>query len=101
MTILTLEMTLSGRKKKIEHIANLRKLEYFIDINKREEERLEVKIKNLIENKKLPYHLEIEELMKLYNININIEENNIGECKKKIKEAINKKNMEELSDELK
>ena len=39
--------------------------------------------------------------MKLYNININIEENNIGECKKKIKEAINKKNMEELSDEIK
>ena len=34
---------------KVEHIANQRKLEYYIDLNNREEWRLEVKMKNLQE----------------------------------------------------
>ena len=36
---------------RIEHIANLRKLEYFVEISNRDEEKLEVKIKSLMERK--------------------------------------------------
>ncbi|CAL4083876.1 unnamed protein product, partial [Meganyctiphanes norvegica] len=59
---------------KIEHIANQRKLEYNIDLNNREDWRLEVKARKIQEEKKLKYYNEIEELKVFYNIKENLNE---------------------------
>ena len=65
---------------KIEHIANQRKLEYYIELHNREEECLEVKIRKYQEDERMTYEIEIEELIKFYNIEENIKE--IGKRKK-------------------
>merc|ERR1712106_877664 len=44
---------------KIEHIVNMKKIEYYIDLTSREESKLEVKIKKLIEEKNMTYKKEI------------------------------------------
>ena len=59
---------------KIEHIANQRKLEYYIELHNREEECLEVKIRKYQEEERMTYEIEIEELIKFYNIEENIKE---------------------------
>ena len=40
---------------KIEHIANTRKLLYYVDLQNREESRLEVMMQKLQENRKMSY----------------------------------------------
>ena len=76
---------------KIEHIANLRKLEYFVEISNRDEEKLEVKIKTLMERKEMSYIKEINDLKKMYNLNQNIEKMPVSKSRKLIKRAIIKK----------
>ncbi|CAL4126002.1 unnamed protein product [Meganyctiphanes norvegica] len=76
---------------KIEHIANQRKLEYNIDLNNREEWRLEVKARKIQEEKKLKYYNEIEELKVFYNIKENLNEVDPKTAKNTIKKAVLRK----------
>ena len=55
---------------KIEHVANTIKLQYYVDLQKREENKLEVKMQRLQQHKNLAYEKEIKELKEKYNINI-------------------------------
>ena len=50
---------------KVEHLANQRKLEYYIDLHNREETHLEVRIRKYQEETNMSYEKEIEELKKL------------------------------------
>ena len=77
---------------KIEHIANQRKLEYNIDLNNREDWRLEVKARKIQEEKKLKYYNEIEELKVFYNIKENLNEVDPKTAKNIIKKAVLRKN---------
>ena len=81
---------------KIEHIANLRKLEYFVEISNRDEEKIEVKIKSLMERKEMSYIKKINDLKKIYNLNQNIEKMPVSKSRKLIKRAIIKKNNDEI-----
>ena len=54
--------------RKVTHIANQRKLEYYIELHNREESRLEVKMRIHQEKKAMSYEKEIKELKKFYNI---------------------------------
>ena len=85
---------------KVEHIANQRKLEYYIDLNNREEWRLEVKMKNLQEQKNMSYKKEIEELTEKYNIRENLKIINAKEGKRIIKKAVKKYNDDEVKEEM-
>ena len=84
---------------KIEHIVNQRKLEYYVDLHNREDERLEVRIRKYQENERMTYETEIEELIKLYKIEENLKEIGKYEGKKIIKKAIEKKNKEEIDEQ--
>jgi len=53
---------------KVMHVANQRKLEYYIELHNREESRLEVKMRIHKERKAMSHEKEIEELKKIYNI---------------------------------
>ena len=57
---------------KISHMTNLRKIEFYIDMHNREENRLEVQMRIHQENKNMTYEKEIEELKKIYNIKENL-----------------------------
>merc|ERR1739840_39927 len=70
---------------KIEHIVNMKKIDYFIDLTSREESKLEVTIKKLIEEKNMTYIKEIEEIRKQYNIRIKLEDLSPKKKKKKKK----------------
>ena len=85
---------------KVEHIANQKKLEYYIDLNNREEWRLEVKMKNLQEQKNMSYKKEIEELIEKYNIRENLKIINAKEGKRIIKKAVRKYNDDEIKEEI-
>ena len=86
---------------KIEHIANQRKLEYNIDLNNREDWRLEVKARKIQEEKKLKYYNEIEELKVFYNIKENLNEVDPKTAKNTIKKAVLRKNEEEVNEAIK
>ena len=86
---------------KIEHIANQRKLEYNIDLNNREEWRLEVKARKIQEEKKLKYYNEIEELKVFYNIKENLNKVDPKTAKNIIKKAVLRKNEEEVNEAIK
>ena len=85
---------------KIEHIENLRKLEYFVEISNRDEEKLEVKIKTLMERKEMSYIKEINDLKKMYNLNQSIEKMPVPKSRKLIKRAIIKKNNDEIKNDI-
>lgn len=85
---------------KIEHIANMKKLEYFIDLSNREEWKLEVRIKRLIEEKNMTYKKEIEEIKEKYNIRINLKEKCTKEAKNIVRKLIKIKNHEEIKEEM-
>merc|ERR1739840_37261 len=76
---------------KIEHIVNMKKIDYFIDLTSREESKLEVKIKKLIEEKNMTYIKEIEEIREQYNIRIKLEDLSPKEAKKIVRESIKEK----------
>lgn len=59
---------------KMEHRINRRKLEYYIELNNREEERNEVKMKQHCEETGKLYATEINELKNKYNITEHIED---------------------------
>ena len=85
---------------KIEHIVNMKKIDYFIDLTSREESKLEVKIKKLIEEKNMTYIKEIEEIREQYNIRIKLEDLSPKEAKKIVRESIRKKNDEEIKEKI-
>ena len=55
------------RLTKIEHIANTRKLQYYVDLINREESRLEVKMQKLQQNRN---KMEIKELVEIYKLDL-------------------------------
>ena len=85
---------------KIEHIANIRKLEYYVDLQNRDENKLEVKILKLQERKNMSYEREINEIKEKYNIDICLKGEDIKTIKKFIKTQIKKKNDEEVNKEI-
>ncbi len=70
---------------KIEHIANARKLQYYVDLQNREENRLEVKMQKLQQNKNMSYEREINELREKYNLEICLKGENTKTIKNHIK----------------
>ena len=77
---------------KISHMANLRKIEFYIDIYNREENRLEVQMRRHQEKKNMMYEKEIEELKRKYSIKENLKSIEAKEGKKKVKKYIMEKN---------
>ena len=61
---------------KNDHIANTRKLQYYVDLQNREEWKLEVKMQKLQQTKNMSYDREIKELTEKYNINISLKGEN-------------------------
>ena len=55
---------------KIEHIANTRKLQYYVDLQNRDKNKLEVKMQKLQQNNNTTYDSEISELKEKYNFKI-------------------------------
>ena len=70
---------------KIEHIANQRKLEYYIDLHNREEKRLEVEFRKYQEEN-MSYEKEIKELINFYKIEENLKTVDISKGKKNLHE---------------
>ena len=86
---------------KLMHIANQRKLEYYIELHNREESRLEVKMRIHQEEKAMSYEKEIEELKAFYMIREDLKILEIKEGKRIIKKYIIKKNKKEIEEETK
>ena len=86
---------------KVEHIANQRKLEYYIDLHIRKETCLEVEIRKYQEEKEMSYESEIKELIKFYKIEDDLKKIEKGEGKNMIKKAIEEKNKEEINEQMK
>ena len=86
---------------KIEHIANTRKLQYYVDLQNREENKLEVKMLKLQQNRNMSYEREINELKEKYNLNICLKGENTKAIKNHIKNEIKKINDKELEEEIK
>merc|ERR1712030_219336 len=71
---------------KVMHVANQRKIEYYMELHNREEGRLEVKMRIHQEKKAMSYEKEIEELKKFYNIREDLKKRiEAKEGKKRIK----------------
>ena len=88
---------------KATHTANLRKLEFYIDLHNREETRLEVQMRihqEKKDHKDMTYKKEIEELKKFYNITEDLKNIEAKEGKRKLKRYIIKKNEEEIEEEI-
>ena len=86
---------------KIEHIANTRKLQYYVDLINREEHKLEVKMQVIQQSKNMSYEREINELKEKYNINICLKGDNPIKIKDYIRNEIKKVNDKEIEEELK
>ena len=80
---------------KIEHIANTKKLQYYVDLMNRNENKLEVKMQKLQINREMSYEREINDLKGKYKIDICLTVNNT----KAIKNCIQNK-IKELNDKL-
>ena len=86
---------------KIDHIANTRKLQYYVDLQNREEWKLEVKMQKIQQNKNMSYDREIKELKEKYNINISLKGENHWKIKNYIRDKIKKINDLEIEEEIK
>ena len=86
---------------KIGHIANTRKLQYYVDLQNREEWKLEVKMQKIQQNKNMSYDREIKELKEKYNINISLKGENHWKIKNYIRDKIKKINDLEIEEEIK
>ena len=84
----------------ITHIANLRKLEFYIELHNREETRLEVQMRIHQEKKDMSYEKEIKELKEYYNIKEDLKNIEKREGKRRMKKYITKKNDEEIEEEI-
>ena len=89
----------ASKLMKVEHSANQRKLNFYVDLNNREEWCLEVKMKNIQEH--MSYGKEVRELIEKYNIREDLKEMDKIEGKKIIKIAVREKNDREIQEELK
>merc|ERR1711874_412034 len=89
------------RLMKVMHVANQRKLEYYMELHNREESRLEVKMRIHQEKKAMSYEKEIEELKIFYNIREDLKRIEVKEGKKRVKKYVIKKNKEEIEEEMK
>ena len=85
---------------KIEHIANIRKLHYYVDLENREEDKLEVKMQKLQQNRNMSYEKEVKELLKEYNIEICLTGENTKKIKAHIEDKILKQNDKEIKEEI-
>ena len=81
---------------KIEHIANTRKLLYYVDLQNREENKLEVKMQRLQTDKNMSYEREINELKEKYNIDICLRGDKTITIKNYIKNQIKDKMIKKL-----
>merc|ERR1711915_603664 len=81
----------------IEHIANTRKLQYYIDLQNRDEKKLEAQMQKLQQIKNMSYEREINELKEKYKIEICLK----GENPIKIKNKIKKINDQEIKEKVK
>ena len=79
----------------------MRKIEYYVDLQNREENRLEVKMQRLQKSKNMTYEREINELKEKYNIDIKFTGENVKKTKQIIKNKIKKINDEEIEEEIK
>ena len=86
---------------KTEHIANTRKLQYYVDLQNREEWKLEVKMQMLQQTKNMSYEREIKELKEKYNIDICLEGEKPWKIKNYIRDKIKKINDKEIEEEIK
>ena len=86
---------------KIEHIANTKKLQYYVDLKNRNENKLEVKMQRLQTNREMSYEREINYLKEKYNIDICLTGNNTKAIKNCIKNKIKEVNDKEIEDEIK
>ena len=86
---------------KIEHIANIKKLQYYVDLKNRNENKLEVKMLGLQINKEMSYEKEINDLKEKYNIDMCLTGNNTKAIKNYIKNKIKEVNDKEVDDEIK
>ena len=85
---------------KIEHVANTRKLLYYVDLQNRDENKLEVKMQKLQQNRNMTYESEIIELKEKYSLNICLKGENTNAIKDHIKSEIKKINDKELQEEM-
>merc|ERR1712240_725378 len=85
----------------IEHIANTRKLQYYIDFQNRDENKLEVQMKKLQQSKNMSYEREINELKEKYKIEIRLKGENPTKTKNYIKNEIKKINDQEIKEKVK
>ena len=85
---------------KIEHIANMRKLHYYVDVTNREEDKLEVKMQKLQQSRNMSYEKEVKELLKEYNIEICLTGENTKKIKAHIEEKILKQNDKEIKEDI-
>ena len=86
---------------KIEHIANIKKLQYYVDLKNRNENKLEVKMLGLQINREMSYEKEINDLKEKYNIDMCLTGNNTKAIKNYIKNKIKEVNDKEVDDEIK
>ena len=86
---------------KIEHIANTRKLQYYVDLQNRDKNKLEVKMQKIQQSKNMSYEKEINELKEKYNIDISMKGENKEAIKNHIKNKIMEINDKELEEEIK
>ena len=85
----------------IEHIANTRKLQYYVDLQNRDESKLEVKMLKLQKSKNMSYEREINELKEKYKIEICLKGENPIKIKNYIKNEIKKINDQEIREKIK
>ena len=89
------------QKSQIEHIANTRKLQYYVDLQNRDESKLEVKMLKLQKSKNMSYEREINELKEKYKIEICLKGENPIKIKNYIKNEIKKINDQEIREKIK
>merc|ERR1711873_278260 len=85
----------------IEHIANTRKLQYYIYLQNRDENELEVQMQKLQQSKNMSYEREINELKEKYKIEICLKGENPIKIKNYIKNEIKKINDQEIKEKKK
>merc|ERR1711915_126309 len=77
-----------GKLTEIEHIANTRKLQYYIDLQNRDENKLEVQMQKLQQSKYMSYEREINQLKEKYKIEICLKGKKSNKDKKVYKNEI-------------
>ena len=85
----------------MEHIAKIKKLNYYVDLKNRNENKLKVKMQRLQISREMSYEREIIELEEKYKIDTCLTGNKTKVIKNCIKNKIKKVNDKEIEDEIK